>query len=1096
MKTFRYRLAGLTLVAAILAMVMLVRLASATDAQMAAAMTVSGAVELPLPGGGLPVPDNARVWLLKPDRSVYGWAQVVTNTGAFSFSGVPAGNYIIRAVPPEPSSYTPSFMQPVVVLNSPVNVGTLHLTYPTITGTVFRPDSLTPFPAKVHVYAGPLEVEVRDTLADGTFSVGGLWAGTYSLRAEPYPDVWLWWSQRAVDTIVLSETHNVTLALRSPDLYGSVQDPVGDRVEGATVRVVSLVNGERQSDSTGPLGRFAVDGLPSGNAIVLVEPPFDHAGLLPAIPQSVTLPNAAPITLTLLTSPKVMSGTVRTNVGTPVERALVVAARIGPYGHESVLSDASGNYIMRLAPGLWAMTVKPITTTDPGHWVYPLPPQLIHFDDNALPEVKQLDFKVLTADATVIGLVEMSDHSAPPFTVTVGLRTDEGVGVAHEIDAEGHFTFTVPHHTYQVNVRVASPAYAAPPMRPVTVEPSAVTVIPTITLIARDAAITGSLTSSGSPVEGVPVIAWNPATHAAFRTRSGSDGIYVTMVYSGAWLVQPAPLPDQPYLYTGGPTEITVAANQTSADNDFSLLYADSTLHGVLTGPNGQVALDAHGWAGAVSTTDPTVRNGAPVRNGEFDILLPGSATYTATLRLGDGSRYLYTGGPQTAAVGISETQTLTFSLIVKDAKIIGFLRDLRTDQGVRNLPARVWAWSDDMWLTTDVDTGNGSYSLPVPAGVWGLDYSLPEDSDYVKVAGARTYAVDAIPPATVANLPVLKKDGTLTGTVWLPDGAPAVGAVAVAEGFSPHLRNLTLRAPVSADGSFSMSLPSGWYIVRATRYSDETLINPVARHVLVPRDGAASITLNYRQPDATITGNVTLTGAPPLTGTVALFAWTNDGGYNRTTAELGGAYNMPVISNTLWHIAAVYETRNEYWKARARVPVTTTSATRDLVLDGPFTKPAPVSVLFDPTQDKFIELSDGTRIFIPAGALPATGNVLLHITPLAGAPHHHNGDVLGLTYAFEAFDEDGEPITQSFNQNVVIVFKYNPLALAAMGLDVQHIRPAYFSTTTNSWTAPDSFVVDQSQHEISVQIDHFTSYAVIGYEGPNTVFLPMVMNP
>jgi hypothetical protein len=68
MKTFRYRLAGLTLLAATLATVMLVRLASATDAQMAAAVTVSGAVELPLPGGGLPIPDNTRAWLLKPDR--------------------------------------------------------------------------------------------------------------------------------------------------------------------------------------------------------------------------------------------------------------------------------------------------------------------------------------------------------------------------------------------------------------------------------------------------------------------------------------------------------------------------------------------------------------------------------------------------------------------------------------------------------------------------------------------------------------------------------------------------------------------------------------------------------------------------------------------------------------------------------------------------------------------------------------------------------------------------------------------------------------------------------------------------------------------
>jgi len=291
------------------------------------------------------------------------------------------------------------------------------------------------------------------------------------------------------------------------------------------------------------------------------------------------------------------------------------------------------------------------------------------------------------------------------------------------------------------------------------------------------------------------------------------------------------------------------------------------------------------------------------------------------------------------------------------------------------------------------------------------------------------------------------------------------------------------------------MTLPFGRYVVRATRASNEVLVNPVEKHVFVPRSGTVNVTLQYRRPDTRITGQVTLTGTPGLTGTVALFAWTNHGGYNKTTAELGGVYTMPVISNTLWNLVATYETRDQYWKARVRVPVTTTDVTRDLVLNGPYFKPAPVSVLFDPTVDQDIELADGTRIHIPGGAMPvASGNVLLNITPLAGAPHHQNGDVLGLTYAFEAYTEDGQPITDNFNQDVVIVLKYNPLALAAMGLDVNHLRPAYFSTTTDSWTVPDSFIIDEIHREITMQINHFTRFGALGVEGTNFVFLPLVL--
>jgi len=363
-----------------------------------------------------------------------------------------------------------------------------------------------------------------------------------------------------------------------------------------------------------------------------------------------------------------------------------------------------------------------------------------------------------------------------------------------------------------------------------------------------------------------------------------------------------------------------------------------------------------------------------------------------------------------------------------------------------------------------------------------------------LKAIGPRSYGIQAH-QTQIANLPVLRKDGTLSGTVVLTDSVtPARGAIVIAEGISPDLRDITVRAPVDDAGRFIMQLPSGMYNVRSARIPDRGLINPAARAVFVPRNGSVSIVLQYRQPNAFITGTVSLASGGPLTGVVELHAWSSDDGYNTTIAPLNGVYVMPVIAGRPWNIVATFENRTYYWITRTVVPVPTPGIyNKNLVLAGPNLKPAPVTVLIDPNQDRLIWLDEGTRIFIPAGALPATGRVILHITPLASVPHHRNGDVLGLGYAFEAYTEDGEPITDSFNQDVIITFKYNPLEVIARGLTIDRLKPAYFSTTTNSWTAPDSFVVDEDEHEITMQINHFTLFAVVGMESTNDVFLPMV---
>ena len=295
------------------------------------------------------------------------------------------------------------------------------------------------------------------------------------------------------------------------------------------------------------------------------------------------------------------------------------------------------------------------------------------------------------------------------------------------------------------------------------------------------------------------------------------------------------------------------------------------------------------------------------------------------------------------------------------------------------------------------------------------------------------------------------------------------------------------------------MELPSGLYNVRSVLlHDDPRLINPRLVAVSIPPHGSNSVRLAYRRANAAITGTVTLEGSPTQTGPVYVFGWTPDDGYNATIAPVNGVYTLPVIAGQTWKVVAASESLSQYWITRTTVSVPAAPGSivpQDLMLKGPRPKPAPVTVMFDALQDQYIELGDSTRIYIPAGALPAIGNVILHITPLANAVRHRDGDVLGLSYVFEAYTEDGQPITENFYKDVVITFRYDPHELQEMGLDQDHLRPAYFSTTTNSWTIPDSFVVDKTQREITLQIDHFTRFGVLGVEASNVVYLPMIMN-
>jgi hypothetical protein len=124
---------------------------------------------------------------------------------------------------------------------------------------------------------------------------------------------------------------------------------------------------------------------------------------------------------------------------------------------------------------------------------------------------------------------------------------------------------------------------------------------------------------------------------------------------------------------------------------------------------------------------------------------------------------------------------------------------------------------------------------------------------------------------------------------------------------------------------------------------------------------------------------------------------------------------------------------------------------------------------------------------------MPVEGQVTLRVVPIATLPHQQHANVLRYGYSFLATDEHGEPIEAHFDQDVVISFVYDETDLLRQNLVENWLKPAYFSTTTNRWTFPQSYVLDTLANRVVMMIDHFTDYALTGEEA-YSVYLPLTV--
>ncbi len=1042
------------------------------------------------PSGGLP-PAGTVAQLLAPDLTEHGSAAVDPSTGAFSLGPVANGNYIVRAKAPNGSGFTPSLPQSLLVTGSSVDAGILALTNPDITGTVYAPDASAPAAARVDVYRAGYLVQT-DVADSGSIQVGGLPTGTYHLQAVPITDAPYWRAPRETITVTPGVSQTVDLFLQEANVVGTIVDPNGVPIPGATVYVVGLVHHTYRQDHTSASGYFAIGDLMPDVYVLQADPPWQADGLIASAPQTFTVPptfqNLGEIVLR--DAPKIVEGFVETNTGVPVENALVVANRLDYPGHQEALSHADGSYRLHLSGGLWSLTVNHTDLANPVHWIYRQPPQLVHFDKDLQPEAKTVNFEVTTADSQVMGSIEMPDGSPATFTVTVGLRNNEGIG-RQQILSPGQtdFDIRVPNGNYVLSVVPHDPGYAGPPPQRVYAPENDALDVGMLTLVAKDATLSGTVTdSAGSGVAGVRVVGWT-TDHQGAQTLTNPDGSYALAVTPGEWLIKPQAPPELPYVYLGRPLTATVASMEHSAGLDFELTDAPNQVVGQLVDQNGD-PVHAQGWAAAANADGPV--NGAPIEGGNFAIYLP-DGDYDVGVHLAPGSEWL-PGAPQTVSVSGGETATLTVPLLPQNANIVGVLWDPRNEVVVTGVTGQVMANNPFAWVSDAINPANGTYKLGVSAGLWHLGYAVAPTSGYVALDHHKIVPIEA-GQTLAAPLPVAERDSIISGVVLQPNGAPLPGAVVAVDGIGGQVSQVTVRALTDDLGRFRLAVPHGAYRLRAAHEDAPAndWLNPALKTVIAPPDGSITgVTLIFRESDAVLAGMTTVAGDLAVDGRVHIWAYSGSGAATHTSAMLGDVYTLNLIQDERWHIGAVLETDDSFYGLRTAVAVTGTNQTLDLELNGPFPKPGPVVVTFDAAEAQELALADGTRIFIPAGAMPVSGDVTLHITPIAAFPHQHHARLYKYGYAFIATDETGTPITSSFNQNVIIRFSYDEADLVDFDLKEAYLKPAYFSTSTQSWTIPDSYVVDTANDQVTMQIDHFTDFSLLNSE-VYELFLPVI---
>jgi hypothetical protein len=832
--------------------------------------------------------------------------------------------------------------------------------------------------------------------------------------------------------------------------------------------------------------------------------------------------------------------------GDGVGDALVYAYPDGFGYWLGVPTQPDGAYRLDLREGRWWMGVEP-THPDVDWFFLPDWERVVEFpDDPTLEMTKTLVFTVAEGEFFKVSgqVIAPDDLPIVPGTVKAKLCNNEGQCFGNPVETNGDFTLWALPGGYQFRIWVDPDSGLLPPLR----NDFSLHVDGDVNLgkfwlrtpADRTAQVSGRviISSTGQGLSGVLMEAWTDEGDFN-HTWTITGGNYVLDLSPGHWHGGPLLTPAQEEQYVILPPRHRdgyLESGETINNVNFRLVRRNATIQGEVVNISGTeiiTGINAIVFAKACLPNLPCeVLAEDQVRGGGFELRVVGGLTYTLGIWLPEGG---YMPGPRVDVfVNAGGTAHAQVRVIEAGTRIWGSLQSNDPGNPSPQIKAAIFGSApiydsdledDEYWVEDRLWPGKDPYQynlyVPTPSSeriTWTLKLWVDPSTGYIADPAYPKYEIGIDPNRELvpSTMFVMKLDTIIEGNVGLAGGTTFIPASYVwvfAEGVEgTDAEGLYFEAQSDENGAFSMYVLPGEYVVSAHMPPElmgdffpplpvewaSVFDNPVELRFRPRPTGDAALEISGEL-DVSLSG--TLDPGIDDDAPITVFGWSPVGVDQLVTGTLASGYSLPVISHTTWFVWAAYEDLDNgafYHSQLKKVNVGTSDVELDLTLTkSPYALPGTECWSFDPSKNKRLYLPAREDLFepivdIPAGTMPVTGTVKICATPKIALPYGNR--LVGFAYEMEAWDSDGDPITENFNGTVRLQFYFNEAALD--GADPEELIVAYYSTVRQEWVELENPYIDLDDMFATGKIGHFTQMGVLSAPptGDYYIYLPIVV--
>ncbi|MFH0853790.1 MAG: carboxypeptidase regulatory-like domain-containing protein [bacterium] len=1084
---------------------------------------------------------NVDIGIRSADYTTNRWGRTDEDNGTFKFGGLRKGTYIVTVSPNAETGYTQGSLEVNLPNDNSIVTGlTVRATNPNVVGIVKKPDGtdLTISQEQnqwvnIDIYNQDRTVQMN-TNADenGNFKFGGLPAGSYTIEVRPQNMSYTSAVPKSVTIAAGGVTNVGNVRLTTPKLQGTVTDPEGEPVQNVWVQVHNEDWSVQSGANTNESGQYVLGGLANGSYMIELNRPGERTDLISPDAVSVTLSDTLQTkNLQFVAATKFVRGKITRSNGEAITNAQVNANKEGGNGSSNTNVNAQGRYELALGPGIWNVQVQapwgPNGQVDVD-WVYTGMSKQVVFANNTSEEIETVNIQVTTTNARIVGKVVSTDGT-PESNANVDVRNQEGTGVNTQIKPDGSFSMRLLAGSYRLNVWSPDQSKLFPELG-VTVGADQVKDVGTIRAMSKDARIVvKAVKADGTGIAGLRIGAFKHNSPGNSNSTTDENGVAELAVIEGRWGINIETGPEARYVRANSsPIDIDLPESNSTVSytNDPRLLikmtYADAEITGHVVTESGDVVTGFCSWAyarpnsGTIPGEGMQQDFGAPIdcQTGAFTMYVPSKVAGTFTLGMNTPPNSMYLPkADQNVAVFADTTTTKDIEVQEPDARVYGQLIDqsgeiissCQNKQGfggwvnIDNQEKNQWFGSElrpDCTYSVNLLSGDG-YSLNVWTGEGSGFLEHPPSQE--------TFTVNK--GDNKMNYQVVRADRKISGRVTDPDGN-GVDAQVFAhtrfeggeEGTGPTKEDFKnekyTQTKTDSEGYFELGVVAGQWEIGGGLPPDVTdLLPPQFEFIDMTNKTEATVNLSLQRALGQMTGALKFNGQPLDFGFVA--CWDDIKGTFMGAPADWGSYALNYVAGTFTCQANSFNGNFFFQSDEVKITFTDDAGkTQDFDLTlSDFEIPAPIVLTFDASKAQTLTFTNGTTINISSGALASSGNVTVTATPTVNLRKNKDNIPFGAGYEFTATNESQNEIT-SFTQNVTITFTYNEDQLANFGLTEDSLTAKFFAEDSNTWQTPSAVSINTDLNEITVQTNHFTTFAVLGSGGGSSSAKTLVVTP